>query len=618
MSGFIRRLARFSSPKPVSGTSLALGSVSSGGTQRFVPAKPTPSRLAQFEPKEPSSAVSAPAIGAQPPKRLGLTRFAEKGQAGQTQTVAARFETNHSNPLLDEPFSTDAPLIDFRSLCRPSRLLNAPAIKVAGPVEYSDEQAAIIFAPERMVVGAAFAGTGKTTTAVGVATENPGDTLYLAFTRANQIDAEKRFAGTKTTVLTTHALAFRSLGYQFKRRLPSAWRAMTVKQDIGLNNTREAVLVQQVLNAFFYSNDSEICSDHAAALKSTHRASDYERQRALQNAHSLWERMNRRDDTVAVPHDAYLKMWALSCPQLPFDRVIFDEYQDSNPVTAGIVASQEQCKVLYLGDRHQAIYGFRGARDALDLLPAEAKTYYLSQTRRFGPEVASFANQLLSYWKEETVPIRTMKGNGTKQDGNSCAVISRTNARLFAEAFSVRGVGVHWVGGLESYNLSRLSEAVALNEGRIANVQDQVLRQFCSFSELREYADTTKDSELRIITKLVDDYGSDLPSLIEDVRRNQVPVADQASLILTTAHKSKGLEFPHVRLADDMTVLSTFTETLREDPGANLDLQEINLLYVAATRAEETLELNSDSIEWLAQQAELEHDGMGVGRRHSP
>lgn len=53
---------------------------------------------------------------------------------------------------------------------------------------------------------------------------------------------------------------------------------------------------------------------------------------------------------------------------------------------------------------------------------------------------------------------------------------------------------------------------------------------------------------------------------------------------MTTAHKSKGLEFDHVSIADDFHLLC-------ED---DIDRQEANLLYVAVTRAKKNLVLNSD------------------------
>src|SRR3546814_20592793 len=72
-----------------------------------------------------------------------------------------------------------------------------------------------------------------------------------------------------------------------------------------------------------------------------------------------------------------------SQPNLGKDYVIFDEFQDANPVTAQLVKMQHELygtKLLYLGDEHQSIYAFRGAQDAMASR---------SEERRVGKECVS-------------------------------------------------------------------------------------------------------------------------------------------------------------------------------------------------------------------------------------
>ncbi|KLB34411.1 3'-5' exonuclease, partial [Xanthomonas euvesicatoria] len=66
------------------------------------------------------------------------------------------------------------------------------------------------------------------------------------------------------------------------------------------------------------------------------------------------------------------------------------------------------------------------------------------------------------------------------------------------------------------------------------------------------------------------------------------------ALVVVTAHRSKGLEFDHVELAEN------FIDTVDEDTGKLRDfsdaerqtIEEVNLLYVAATRARKELATN--------------------------
>ena len=59
-------------------------------------------------------------------------------------------------------------------------------------------------------------------------------------------------------------------------------------------------------------------------------------------------------------HDGYLKLWALGRPKLAADFVLLDEAQDSNPVMLDVL-SRQAAQVVYVGDRHQQIYQWRGA-----------------------------------------------------------------------------------------------------------------------------------------------------------------------------------------------------------------------------------------------------------------
>lgn len=65
---------------------------------------------------------------------------------------------------------------------------------------------------------------------------------------------------------------------------------------------------------------------------------------------------------------------------------------------------------------------------------------------------------------------------------------------------------------------------------------------------------------------------------------------DNAELILSTGHKSKGLEWDNVEIIDDFISLK---ETLENAEG-NIEIpkEELNLFYVALTRSKKELILN--------------------------
>jgi UvrD-like helicase C-terminal domain len=176
--------------------------------------------------------------------------------------------------------------------------------------------------------------------------------------------------------------------------------------------------------------------------------------------------------------------------------------------------------------------------------------------------------------------------------GSPCTVLCRTNAGLFAAA--VRGRDrVHLVGGVEP--LARLVlGGWRLHQGEpVPEVPS--LARFRSWDELVEAAEA-RDPEPRFLVRVVDHYGRALPGLVAELRRRAVAHPGMAERVLATAHKAKGLEWPRVRLAEDFPSLEELDGV--DAAGAprltaeERD-QELHLLYVAATRARQRLELNA-------------------------
>ena len=109
----------------------------------------------------------------------------------------------------------------------------------------------------------------------------------------------------------------------------------------------------------------------------------------------------------------------------------------------------------------------------------------------------------------------------------------------------------------------------------------------------------TEDAELGILISIERSFESpeDLENLI------QAEVSEkEAQIILTTAHRSKGLEWDIVHVLDDFNLIETKID--RDTKKLTLevaDYQEYNLFYVAITRAKKDLILDYG----LRQQVEL-------------
>ncbi|WP_234841934.1 UvrD-helicase domain-containing protein [Sinorhizobium meliloti] len=72
---------------------------------------------------------------------------------------------------------------------------------------------------------------------------------------------------------------------------------------------------------------------------------------------------------------------------------MLDEAQDTNPVVLDILQRQRG-QLIYVGDRYQQIYEWRGAVNAMESIDTDASTY-LTTSFRFGDAIAELATKML-------------------------------------------------------------------------------------------------------------------------------------------------------------------------------------------------------------------------------
>jgi len=467
----------------------------------------------------------------------------------------------------------------------------------------------------------AFAGTGKTTTLVEYTKMRPMEKfLNVAYNKSIQEHALKTFPRNVES-RTIHSLAFRGVGYRYKHKLSYGLRISTIMNALppkcGYLHGRR---VEDTLKNFIASADtvvkathvppvnravadvsasegsSEIFGNHGADL--TYLNSEKYIQKVVLHAQGLWERMKDQGDReFPITHDGYLKIYQLSRPILSgFDCLLIDEAQDCTPAASDILLRQSCAKIL-VGDPHQQIYAFRGARNALQEVQS-THTFYLTQSFRFGPEIAYVASCVLDVLKgirDKTLVGGAKKGSVLGERSGQLCVITRCNYTLFNEAVSVccapNNTKVGFVGGIQSLALNRVSDIHKLflsgaNKPSLG-IEDPLIRKFGSFSELKKYARAAPDPELLGKIKIVETHHVLLPQRIEKIKSKAVGNLQQADIVFSTAHKAKGLEFDTVRVTDDFL------------PGTDLGLSihdhaedEKNLVYVAVSRAKKCLQLN--------------------------
>ena len=300
------------------------------------------------------------------------------------------------------------------------------------------------------------------------------------------------------------------------------------------------------------------------------------------------------DDMVYLPVLLKVRFWK-------FSWIFVDEAQDTNPARRALVRAllAPGGRVVAVGDRAQAIYGFTGAdADSLDLIASDfsATRLPLTTTYRCPKAIVEFAQKWVSHIQaHESAPEGSVTGiefNDFFDRNNldaSSVVLCRLNKPLVSLAFNLirRGIACKVEGrdigngliklatkwkaavtlhGLETrmqaWREAQVTRALAQKKESIAqSIADQVDTLQVVIDDCRE---RRQDSVAAVVERI--------KGLFED---NIVGL-----LTLSSIHKSKGREWPTVYWLDRAgTCPSKYARQEWQQE------QERNLCYVAATRA---------------------------------
>lgn len=471
----------------------------------------------------------------------------------------------------------------------------------------TQEQVAILEAAKtnKMLKIEAFAGSGKSSTLALLANQNPNRSLYIAFNKTVADEAKTKFPS-HVDCRTIHSMAYSVFGRQLHHKLsrsrgegyvnvagtPSEIAKFYSIPDINkrgfvLKARVIATLVKETVTRFQNSDDYEIHKHHVPKKTLSKTLEDNPEVnkddlivQVLYYADRLWKDRINVDSVVLAEHDTYLKMWHLSNPQLDYDTIYLDESQDSNAVTLDILA-QQTCNKVFVGDDYQACYGWRGAVNAMKLI--EAETLYLTKSFRFGQDIADFANYVIN----PEFPVVGFEKVDTKigqVTSKKYTHIFRTNGGLLDEAINLTANGISCKADIDTRKFeSMLRSAIALRNNDHKNVKDELITMYNQWSDLVEEAEDSPELK-RIV--LIINSGKQWLYLNTIAKMRRIP--KEYDVLLITGHKSKGLEWDNVIIADDFAT----DMVMKGDVGdGKYDQQEVNLFYVACTRAMKTLQI---------------------------
>ncbi len=488
-------------------------------------------------------------------------------------------------------------------------------------MQLTGEQQEIIKAKGDLKINAV-AGSGKTTTIIAFARSLPATAriLYLAFNRSVKLEATAKFSNQglrNVSVETAHSLAFRYVmpkhNYQLKNH---GYKTHEIAELLGLQGGGEkhgefiaARHINQFVSYFCNSNKAKVNE-----LKYYETLSDPKSRAFVKTNYAYILRQTRLllakmdKGTIEIIHDFYLKKFQLGNPILPYDYILFDEGQDASAAMLDIFQKQKARKVI-VGDTHQQIYGWRYAVNSLQQL--DYKNYYLTTSFRFPQEIADLGIAVLTMKKllgEE--PGIKITGKGKSKNIKSRAILARTNLGLLLRAIEYMNhsqvpITIYFEGNINSYTYAddgtSLYDVLSLYNKKHRMIRDQLIKKMKGMEELEEYVKNAEDVQLGMMVEIVKKYGNEIPDIIQDLKACHIEDGnkDNADIVFSTVHRCKGMEYDEITLVNDFINKSKIEKLLNDNKNKKNDQlmqklnEEINLLYVAVTRAQNKIVIPS-------------------------
>lgn len=471
----------------------------------------------------------------------------------------------------------------------------------------------------------AFAGSGKTSTLVEIVkeirkTQPRVKILYLVFNKSMVEDSKRKFDSLDLNVecYTTHSFALRRFSilrggdievmpsmdysdYMKVKNLNSSYKYARYKNILDMLNSYCAT----------FDNLEDFCQnllngdiDNKYQLKDNHLKS-YEI-KFFKDLYTYF--LNHGKFT----HNMYLKEYALNTADTVkgYKYVFLDEAQDLNPFMLSIIKRVKREKMWIVGDKYQQIYQWNHAINSMDKF--DGITLPLTTSFRFNDEVCDIANRILSQ-KYEGFDMGSIKNYHNKidvEDETKKTVLFRTNGCMFTYAVNLMkeldNVKVHFMDVVNGTNSDCFEDAFS----EMIYFYDQLLMTKPNSEEtstiyrskfkikrsknVDSYINIAKKEGYELYPYLVRNSNilsldfkkffdffilnaHELIDVLERLKKSEDCENPEREYTLITAHRSKGLEWSWVKIADgDKWSMST--------------TDEANLLYVACTRAKHKLE----------------------------
>lgn len=441
--------------------------------------------------------------------------------------------------------------------------------------------------------------------------------LYIAFNKSVAEEAQKRFPS-NTVCKTIHSIAYdkivRKTGFAKWGRIIGYWDRKAI-QDLISNPFIDASSIIEILTGFCQSAEKDIYSFYEKTYPFS------ENDTIISVASTIWGTISNPKGNFKITHDVYLKLFQLSNPDLSeYDVIMLDEFQDTNPVCLDIFLSQKEngVQLIAVGDEAQAIYSWRGAVNAFDYISNESWEHLtLSESFRFGKNIEEIANQILYSMNSKLI----LKGRGVNNENSkSEAILVRNNSTLFDYLLHCADNNKKVLVIADLKDLwSKLWTAFWMRKSRDENktdygkYPDPYIKGFGTWKELCNSSEPEAKKIVKILTKTNDVSFGEFTGLIAAQKKvDSCIVVDEnlerPDVVLVSGHKSKGLEWDYITIADDfIPYFNPKNEDIEETWNKFVEEQGLNLLYVAVTRAKKDIFCSKHLTRFISCISEAKH-----------
>lgn len=470
----------------------------------------------------------------------------------------------------------------------------------------------------------AVAGAGKTTTLVQAAQLIKGKGLFLAFNKHIADELAGRLVGTPMVAKTIHSIGngmltkhlgktkidgnkYRKLAEQYlKEEYPkldteeymAAHKALLKLTDmcrLTLTDPQDASALDTMMFHFSIDNNEIAFAGVKTVID-----------RGVKQAQQ--QKLIDFTDMLFLPI-----LWGLKPPQVPF--VMADECQDFSKaqLLIAMLTCEKGGRMVFVGDPRQSIMGFAGAdsQSFYNIAKAtKADELPLSICYRCPPNHLALAQHIVPHIAPiEGRPDGVLEFHGEDKDNAKIIklvkegdiIISRVTAPLVSLCIKLiqnriparvkgRDIGSDLISLLEQvrkmfkvgFDFKKMVEYIEVYEAKQVEMMSQRKGSESRIQNLRDRCEAISACAEAFNVSTFEELCEEIEGLFSD---------DREGVTLSTIHKTKGLE------ADRVFIIRTDKLPLRWEKQQEWEFeQELNLLYVALTRAKKELHIMGDGI----------------------